>query len=101
MLDDRVSLLAFALPCSGSCSGSPESISELVLALKQVSQYLCQWPLPVGQVLMDLFQKNKCMSCEQLKDGVKQGIGIEMLELKCFMELESFRNLVLRGVNVN
>ena len=68
MLDDRVSLLAFAPPCSGSCSGSPESISELVLALKQVSQYLCQWPLPAGQVLIDLFQKNKCMSCNAMNN---------------------------------
>ena len=53
MLDSMLLVLVFAL----ACAGSPERVSELVLALKWVSQYLCQWPLPAGKALVDLFQK--------------------------------------------
>ena len=51
-LDDMFLLLVFAL----TCTDSPEKVSEVVSASKWVSQYLCQWPLPAGQALVDLFQ---------------------------------------------
>ena len=48
--------LSWDIPFALACPGFPESISEVVLVLKRVSQYLCQWPLPAGQVLMDVFE---------------------------------------------
>ena len=51
-LDDMFLRLVFAL----TCTDSPEKVSEVVSASKWVSQYLCQWPLPAGQALVDLFQ---------------------------------------------
>ena len=58
-LDDMFPVLIFA----PACPGSPEKVSEVVLVLKWVSQYLGQWPLPAGKALVDLVQKNNCMSC--------------------------------------
>ena len=52
-LDDMFPVLVFAL----ACTDSPEKVSEVVLVLKWMSQFLCQWPLPAGKALVDLFQK--------------------------------------------
>ena len=52
-LDDMFPVLVFAL----ACTDSPEKVSEFVLVLKWVSQYLGKWPLPAGQALVDLVQK--------------------------------------------
>ena len=57
-LDDMFPVLVFAL----ACSGSHEKVSEFVLVLKWVSQYLGQWRLPAGKALVDLVQENKSMS---------------------------------------
>ena len=57
-LDDMFPLLVFALACTDS-----SEVSEFVLVLKWMFQYLGQWPLPAGKALVDLVQKNKRMSC--------------------------------------
>ena len=48
--DTMFPLLVFALACLRSL----EWVSEVVLALEWASQFLCQWPVPAGQPLVDL-----------------------------------------------